>query len=72
MRFAAHPTSHETSELVTNPDNNGVTASGWFDVAGFEIGDECNFLFGTPQDQSGQLFSNSSFFSSGGGCLQHA
>lgn len=81
-----NPTSHETSELITNPDNNGVTASGWFDAAGFEIGDECNFIFGPPQGQPGQLFnqvinghhyltqeefSNSSFFSSGGGCLQH-
>ncbi|HEV2372853.1 MAG TPA: hypothetical protein VGS19_11855, partial [Streptosporangiaceae bacterium] len=39
-----NPTSHETSELITDPDNNGVTASGWFDAAGFEIGDECNFI----------------------------
>jgi len=38
----ADPTSHETSETITNPDNNGVSASGWFDAAGFEIGDECN------------------------------
>jgi len=81
-----NPTSHETNELITNPDNNGVTASGWFDVAGFENGDECNFVFGTPQGTAGQFFnqvinghhyltqeefSNASFFASGGGCLQH-
>lgn len=79
------PTSHETSELITNPDNNGVTASGWFDAAGFEIGDECGFVYGPTQGTPGQLFnqvinghhymtqeefSNASFFASGGGCLQ--
>ena len=81
-----NPTSHEVNELITNPDNNSFTASGWFDVAGFENGDECNFIYGTPQGTPGQLFnqvinghnyltqeefSNSSFFASGGGCLQH-
>jgi len=81
-----NPTSHETSELITNPDNNGVTASGWFDAAGFENGDECNFIYGSVQGTPGQFFnqvinghhyltqeefSNSSFFNSGGGCLQH-
>jgi hypothetical protein len=80
------PTSHEINELITNPDNNGVTASGWFDVAGFENGDECAFTYGTPQGDPGHFFnqvinghhyltqeefSNASFFASGGGCLQH-
>jgi hypothetical protein len=80
------PTSHETSELITNPDNNGLTASGWYDAAGFEIGDECNFVYGPVQGAKGQFFnqvinghdyltqeefSNASFFASGGGCLQH-
>jgi hypothetical protein len=80
------PTSHEINELITNPDNNGATASGWFDVAGFENGDECAFTYGPVQGPSGQAFnqvingnhyitqeefSNSSFFASGGGCLQH-
>ncbi len=80
------PTSHEVNELITNPDNNGFTASGWFDVAGFENGDECNFVYGTVQGTPGQFFnqaingnhyltqeefSNTSFFNSGGGCLQH-
>jgi hypothetical protein len=81
-----NPTSHEVNELITNPDNNGFTASGWFDVAGFENGDECNFIYGPVQGTPGQFFnqainghnyltqeefSNSSFFNSGGGCLQH-
>ena len=80
------PTSHETSELITNPDNNGVTESGWFDVLGAEIGDECGFVYGPVQGTPGQFFnqvinghdyltqeefSNASFFASGGGCLQH-
>ncbi|HEY2550354.1 MAG TPA: hypothetical protein VGI64_07230 [Streptosporangiaceae bacterium] len=80
------PTSHEVNELITNPDNNGATASGWFDVVGFENGDECAFTFGPVQGAPGQFFnqvinghhyltqeefSNSSFFASGGGCLQH-
>ncbi|MGN6678925.1 MAG: hypothetical protein ACTHKL_14265 [Streptosporangiaceae bacterium] len=80
------PTSHEVNELITNPDNNGVTASGWYDVAGFENGDECAYVYGTPQGDPGHFynqvinkhhyltqeeFSNSSFFASGGGCLQH-
>jgi hypothetical protein len=80
------PPSHEVNELITNPDNNGVTASGWFDVAGFENGDECAFIFGAVQGTPGQFFnqvinghqyltqeefSNSSFFNRGGGCLQH-
>jgi hypothetical protein len=77
-----NPTSHEVSEAITDPD----TSTGWFDSSGFEIGDECNFIYGQTQGASGQFFnqvinghhyltqeefSNSSFFSSGGGCLQH-
>jgi hypothetical protein len=80
------PTSHEVNELITNPDNNGLTASGWYDVAGFENGDECAYVYGPTQGTPGHLynqvingnhyitqeeFSNSSFFASGGGCLQH-
>ncbi len=76
------PTSHEVSEAITDPD----TMTGWFDSSGFEIGDECNFTYGTTQGASGQFFnqvinghnyltqeefSNSSFAASGGGCLQH-
>ena len=48
-----NPTSHEVNELITNPDNNGLTASSWFDVAGFENGDECNFVYGPVQGTKG-------------------
>jgi len=76
-----NPTSHETNEAITDPD----VSTGWFDSSGFENGDECNFIFGTTQGASGAFFnqvinghhyltqeefSNSSFFNSGGGCLQ--
>jgi len=76
------PTSHESSEAITDPD----TATGWFDSSGFEIGDECNFVYGSTSGTAGHLsnqtinghhyltqeeFSNSSFKASGGGCLQH-
>jgi hypothetical protein len=74
-------TSHEVNESITDPD----VSTGWFDSSGFENGDECNFIYGTTQGAPGQFFnqtinghhyltqeefSNSSFFSSGGGCLQ--
>jgi hypothetical protein len=77
-----NPTSHEVIEAITDPD----TQSGWFDNVGFEIGDECNFIYGATQGAAGQFFSqvinhhhyltqeqfsNRSFFQSGGGCLQH-
>jgi hypothetical protein len=75
------PTSHEINEAWTDPD----TSTGWFDSSGFENGDECAYIFGTTQGTPGALynqvinghhyltqeeFSNSSFFQSGGGCLQ--
>jgi hypothetical protein len=76
-----NPTSHEVSESITDPD----TMTGWFDSSGFEVGDECNFIYGRPQGAPGQFFnqvinghhyltqeefSNSSFAASGSGCLQ--
>jgi len=75
------PTSHEINEAITDPD----TSTGWYDSSGFENGDECAYIFGTTQGAPGQFsnqvinrhhyltqeeFSNSSFFNSGGGCLQ--
>jgi hypothetical protein len=75
------PTSHEVMEAWTDPD----TVSGWYDSSGFENGDECAYIFGPTSGSAGQLynqtigghhyltqeeFSNSSFFQSGGGCLQ--
>lgn len=75
------PTSHEINEAITDPDVN----TGWYDSSGFENGDECAYIFGTTLGAPGQFynqvisghhyltqeeFSNSSFFNSGGGCLQ--
>jgi hypothetical protein len=77
------PTSHETSEAVTDPD----TMTGWYDSSGFEIGDECAYVYGTPQGSAGALwnqdinglhfltqeeFSNKDFAITGGGCVQAA
>ena len=77
------PTSHEVSEAITDPD----TMTGWFDSSGFEIGDECAFVFGSTQGTAGQLsnqtingghfltqeeFSNKDFAATGGGCVQSA
>jgi hypothetical protein len=75
------PTSHEVIEAWTDPD----TQTGWYDSSGYEIGDECAYIYGPTSGTSGQLynqtingdhyltqeeFSNKSFFQSGGGCLQ--
>jgi hypothetical protein len=75
------PTSHETVEAWTDPD----TTSGYFDINGWEIGDECAYIFGPTHGTAGALynqtinghhyltqeeFSNKSYFASGGGCLQ--
>jgi hypothetical protein len=75
------PSSHEINEAWTDPD----TTSGWFDITGFENGDECAYVFGPTQGPAGAFynqvinghhyltqeeFSNQSFFASGGGCLQ--
>lgn len=74
------PSSHEIIESITDPDTN----SGWIDLFGNEIGDECAYRFGTTFGTPGALFnqvinghryitqtefSNNSFFQSGGGCL---
>jgi hypothetical protein len=75
------PTSHEIMEAITDPD----TATGWYDVAGFENGDECAYVFGPTQGTAGALynqviggkhyltqeeFSNNDFADTGAGCLQ--
>lgn len=77
------PISHEVSEAITDPD----TMTGWFDSSGFEIGDECAFVFGPTQGTAGQLFnqtingghfltqeefSNNDFALTAGGCVQSA
>ena len=78
-----NPTSHEVSEAITDPD----TSTGWFDSSGFEIGDECNFVFGATQGTAGQFFnqtinglhfltqeefSNKDFAITAAGCVQSA
>jgi hypothetical protein len=78
-----NPTSHEISEAITDPD----TSTGWFDSSGFEVGDECNFVFGTTQGTAGKLFnqtinghhfltqeefSNQDFAITSAGCVQSA
>jgi hypothetical protein len=51
------PTSHEISEAITDPD----TQTGWYDASGFEIGDECAYIYGATRGQPGALY-NQTFF----------
>lgn len=46
------PTSHEISEAITDPD----TETGWYDAVGYEIGDECAYIYGATNGQPGQLY----------------
>jgi hypothetical protein len=46
------PTSHEVSEAITDPD----TETGWYDSSGFEIGDECAYIYGATGGQAGRLY----------------
>jgi len=46
------PTSHEVSEAITDPD----TQTGWYDSSGFEIGDECAYIYGATNGQPGGLY----------------
>jgi hypothetical protein len=77
------PTSHETSEAITDPD----TMTGWYDASGYEIGDECAYVYGGTQGTAGALynqvingghfltqeeFSNNDFAVTGAGCVQAA
>jgi hypothetical protein len=75
------PTSHEVIEAWTDPN----TTNGWFDSSGFEIGDECAYVYGQVQGTAGQFynqtlghdhyltqeeFSNNDFSVTGLGCVQ--
>ena len=51
------PTSHEVSEAITDPD----TQTGWYDSSGFEIGDECAYIYGATKGRPGALY-NQTFF----------
>lgn len=77
------PTSHEIIEAMTDPD----TRTGWFDKVGFEIGDECAYVFGATHGTTGKLynqtlgkhhyltqeeFSNKDFSVTKKGCVQGA
>jgi len=76
------PTSHEISEAITDPD----TMTGWYDSSGFEIGDECAYVFGQTRGTPGRFynqvinglhfltqeeFSNRDFAITGAGCVQN-
>ena len=75
------PTSHEIMEAITDPD----TVTGWYDQAGFENGDECAYVYGTPAGSPGAFynqvinrhhyltqteFSNQDWLNTKLGCLQ--
>jgi hypothetical protein len=76
------PTSHELMEAITDPD----TVTGWYDAAGYENGDECAYVYGTPVGGSAgsfynqvinghnyltqEEFSNQDWLNTGLGCLQ--
>ena len=76
------PASHEISEAITDPD----TMTGWYDSSGFEIGDECAYIYGLASGPAGRFynqvisnsryltqeeFSNRDFAITGGGCVQN-
>jgi len=46
------PSSHEVSEAITDPD----TSTGWYDSSGYEIGDECAYVYGTTSGSAGALY----------------
>jgi len=43
-------------EAITDPD----VSTGWYDAAGFENGDECAYVYGTPVGGSAGTFYNQS------------
>jgi hypothetical protein len=77
----ASPTSHEINESITDPN----VFNGWYDIAGYEDGDECAYVWGSVAGPFGaeynqtinghhyltqEEFSNNDFFDTGGGCVQ--
>jgi hypothetical protein len=46
------PTSHEIIEAITDPDGE----TGWIDSSGFEIGDECAYIYGRTTGAPGAYF----------------
>ena len=48
--------SHEHNEMITDP-----FGTGWFTNGGFEIGDLCNFIYGSPVSGSPDLSTGSAY-----------
>jgi hypothetical protein len=46
------PTSHEIMEAITDPN----VYDGWYDVAGYENGDECAYVYGAASGTDGALY----------------
>jgi len=74
------PTSHEIIEAITDPN----VFNGWYDDTGFEIGDDCAYVYGAMTGKAGQQYnqvingqkyltqeelSNKDFADTGGGCI---
>ena len=75
------PLSHEMAEAITDPD----VATGWFDAAGNENGDDCAYIYGALSGTAGtkfnqvvnghhyltqEEFSNKDFVAGVSGCVQ--
>jgi hypothetical protein len=71
-------TSHENIETLTDPLGNA-----WFDSSGNEIGDKCNFTFGSPlggapgsqyneQISTGNYYLQEEWSNAAGGCVQRS
>ena len=74
------PSSHEVMESITDPN----VFNGWIDDYGYEIGDDCAYVWGSTAGKFGQEFnqvinghtyltqeelSNKDFAATGGGCV---
>jgi hypothetical protein len=46
------PTSHELMEAITDPN----VSDGWYDIAGYENGDECAYVYGAWTGPAGGLY----------------
>lgn len=75
---ATNVTSHENIEAITDPLGNA-----WYDASGNEIGDKCNFNFGSPlggspgaqyneQIASGRYYLQQEWSNAVSGCAQRS
>ena len=71
-------TSHENIETITDP-----LGTAWYDASGQEIGDKCNFTFGSPlgggagaeyneQISSGNYWLQEEWSNAASGCVQRS